>query len=153
MKLTEHRFGDWSDINYRLFTCPLPSDEDPPRFTRYDAILIMRFEGECGHGSGSASDCQFMRALTRAAVLLHRPKALVLDLSRLTFVWGELMWEFLNAGKEESADGKLPTAVVTSDRNRAGLSTMLESDKSEDPQAWLYETMSEAVAAAAKQIA
>src|SRR5690349_21152281 len=84
MQLTEQRLSDLSSIRHAYFTSPLPSRS-------YFKILIVRFEGDCGYGSGSNSDATFMSAIIAAGLQSWEPVAVILDLRQLSYEWGDQM--------------------------------------------------------------
>lgn len=113
MELTEHRFDDFSDIKYRIFTCDI-SDK------RSATAIVLRFTGSYGYGSAGNDDGQFMRTITLCALSLWNVEGVVFDLRELDYEWGDKIWGMYGRSIDPSGIDELPFATVASDRNRAG---------------------------------
>ena len=82
--------------------------------------LIAKFTGDYRYGSGGKPDLRFMGGMTRMAVAIWHPAAVVLDLSDLRYEWGDDMSELLSptfAGKK--------AAVVVSPKCARAIATLL----------------------------
>jgi hypothetical protein len=143
MDLTPHSLTEMSDVKVAFFTCPLPSKS-------YCEALIVRCTGECGFGSNSNADAQFMTAMVKAGLAAWEPVALVLDLRELKYQWGDQMLGVLCAGEGYYYDwSSPPTAVVVSGLCRDGLTSLIEKEMGGNQRAadWLYESIEDAVSA------
>ena len=138
-QLRPRRLDDLSAIECEYFTCTLPSRD-------YGTVLVVRFSGECGHGSRSNSDCAFMEAMVKAGLAAFRSLALVLDMRGLKYEWGDLMPRVLLGGQRQYVDGAFPTAVIASDANREGLTSLIRQEMDEDPAGWLFDDLDAALA-------
>jgi len=145
-QLRPRHLGELSDIECEHFTCGLPSRD-------YGAVLVVRFSGECGYGSASNSDCAYMAAMVRAGLAAFRSLALVLDMRELKYEWGDLMPRVLLAGQDQYVDAPFPTAVISSDKNREGLASLIRDEMDEKPGHWLFKDLDAALAYLDKQIA
>lgn len=132
--LRERQLGELSSIQCRFYTCDSPTLD-------YGEILVVRFEGTCGYGSGSNGDCVYMAAMTQAGLTAFEPLALVLDMRGLSYEWGDMMGHVLAAGSDQYVDAPFPTAVVVSDRCREGLTSLVQDEMDEEPEEWLFESL------------
>jgi hypothetical protein len=108
-------------------------------------VLVVRFTGDCGLGSGSDDDCRFMSAMISAGLKVFSPIALVLDLTGLGYEWGDLMSNVLLAGSKYYVIADLPTAVIASERNREGLTSLVIQEMRSNPTEWLFESLDQAL--------
>lgn len=134
MKIIPLDFADLSEAKVFFASCPLPSLPD-------DEVLIVGFEGEAGNSHEHCGTFTFMRAMITAGVVAWDPTAVVLDLRRLAYEWGDDMLRVLDV------EGDAPVAVVVSDLNREGLTSLVEEEIPGRPEDWLFESIEEAVAA------
>ncbi len=146
-----------------MFTCPSltwPTWES----------LIVEFRGECGYGCRSNGDATFMTALIKAGLEAWHPFALILDLRKMKYEWGDQMscplcagdayrpdpldleWMFLSAYLVERDVNKIPKeflefprACVVSDLNREGLTSLVRLEMRKNPAELLFETLEEAL--------
>lgn len=177
VKLTPCKFEDLCSLEYALFTCPLVSW---PEFSEMKC-LVVRFEGECGKGTSNTGQgfASFMSAIITAAIEAWEPVALILDLRELKYDWGDEMSApfdlhkylfpeqlalrsiFGNYAELKQPDLEqlgidpldLPFSVVVSEKNRTGLTSLVELELrvKKDPTTLLFERLEEAVAAVDQQ--
>ena len=76
MKLTELRLQDMSKIEVRYFTCPSTKKS-------YLNILVIKYVGAYGHGSGGNADARYMSAMAKAGIDACKPWGVIHDLSEL----------------------------------------------------------------------
>lgn len=113
----------------------------------YCTLLIAAFDGEYRHGSEGNDDADYMSAMLNAAFAVWQPLALVLDLRKLSYEWGDMMDAPLTAGQSYRAwMGGLPTVAISSSRNERALHSLIDQVMSEDPAAWLFPTREDAIA-------
>lgn len=125
---------------YAFARCRLPSQP-------YAECLIVSFEGDADSQDRGFSYA-FMNGMIAAGVGLWRPSAVVLDLSKYAYTWGDEMAQLLVRVPE-------PVAVVVSDLNRVGMTSLIEDELGGDQKAadWLFDTLAGAVAACDRQYA
>jgi hypothetical protein len=116
MELVERHLLDFSDIQYRIFTCDLGGDSEL-------TALVLEFSGRYGYGSLGNADGQFMRTITLCALSLWTVEAVVFDLRELEYEWGNTIWGMYGHSIDPSGIGDLPYATVVSDLCRAGFQT------------------------------
>jgi hypothetical protein len=68
MKLTEHRLQDMSKIEVRYLTAPSTKKS-------YLEILVIKYGGAYGFGSGGNADAIYMRAMAKAGIDAFEPWA------------------------------------------------------------------------------
>src|SRR5258708_1355025 len=140
MKLQSIRLEDLSTLKYAFFSC---SFLEQPHLI----ALIVAFEGEYGNGSRGNNDATFMEALSRAALAAWSPTALILDLRQLTYQWGDELLKAIQVGQDRYFDGPFPTAIVISEKNSEGLTSLVLHEMASDPAVWLFNSLDEALRA------
>jgi hypothetical protein len=143
-QLKERKLEELSNLRYRIYTYPLEEESYP------EAVMVA-FEGEYGIGSKGNGDAVFMRAVIMMALEAWQPQALVIDLREMTYVWGDYIVTAIAAGQGRYFDMPFPTAIVVSDRNRQGLTSLISDEMDADPSQWLFDTLEEAVRAVKAQ--
>ena len=143
MKLHPRTFRELSSASFEYFTCDFPSGA-------HGEILIVAFAGEAGNSHEHCGTFSFMDAVIAAGIQAWQPCGLVLDLSRLRYEWGDEMQRTLEIGSSWYR-GKFPTAVVVSELNRAGLTSLVTKEMDQEPDEWLFETIDLAVSAVDSQ--
>ncbi len=138
MRLIERKLKDLSNLHYKIFTCSLP------KRSHLDAIVVT-FEGEYGYGSKGDGDAHFMAAIIKAALVAWRTSALVIDLRKMTYEWGDLIAMAIAAGQDQYIDAPFPTAIIVSDHNRTGLTSLIRDEILGNPSEWLYNTLKDAI--------
>lgn len=147
MKLTTLKFEEVSSLTYELASCPLPP-------WNYLSCLIIAFKGECGHGSGSNQDAAFMAGIIRAANEVWPPVACILDLRELEYEWGDeiaRVFDTFDACRVGDSFIAFPLAVVISDKNRVGLTSLVREEMGQSPDEILFETLNDAFTAVEDQ--
>src|SRR4051794_37506179 len=79
---TEHKLSDLSDLRYSYATLGEKSGS-------CGFILVVTFEGKSGFGCRNNEDAAFMAAVISAGIEAWSPTALILDLKRLEYAWGD----------------------------------------------------------------
>lgn len=74
----------------------------------------------------------------------EHPAGLILDLRELKYSWGDEMARTLSLPSTWYG-GDFPVVVVTSDLNRAGLTSLVRDEMFSDPNEWLADSEDEAV--------
>lgn len=145
MKTTEVHLGDLSEIQCRFFTVDIPE-------LQYHSAIIIEFSGACGYGASSNADASFMEGMIAAGFHAWSPSCCILDLRRLKYEWGDMMCAVINPPHNfvsiTEEDVEYPFAVVISDLNREGLTSLVSQEMLEDPSTILFDTLE----AAAKRV-
>ncbi|MEP7284786.1 MAG: hypothetical protein ABI947_03330 [Chloroflexota bacterium] len=144
MKLHPLRLEDLSNLKYEFFSCSFLT---VPQRT----VLIVAFEGEYGYGSKGNGDASFMEAIIRAALAAWGPWALILDLRKMTYEWGDEILKAISASQERYFDLPFPTAIVISDKNSEGLTSLVLEEMFSDPATWLFNSLDAALQAVEEQ--
>jgi len=143
MKLTPRKFEEVSSLGYSIFTCPLES-------WTYMKCLVIEFRGECGYGSNSNGDAAFMTGIIKAADSIWHSAGLILDLRQLKYKWGDEMVKAIGAlGSCRVKDSYMPfpTAIIVSDLNRNGLTSLAKAEMQVDPTELLFDDIETALSA------
>jgi uncharacterized protein with HEPN domain len=81
--------------------------------------LIAKFIGAYGYGSGGHADACYMLGVTKTAVDIWGPAALILDLSELRYEWGDEMDWLLPPAVH------IPAAVVVGPHSATAIATLM----------------------------
>ncbi|MFC4068309.1 hypothetical protein [Actinoplanes subglobosus] len=103
-------------------------------------LLVVAFSGTYDESDG---DGVFMRAVLASARRAHTPAGVVLDLRDLDYRSGDMMASVLD---DAVVHGVNP-AVVVSDSCRKALTSLVTSELGEDPGAWLFGSVDDALRA------
>lgn len=156
MTLVSRSFEALSDLTYAMWTI-----EVSPRAS----VLLIEFTGEVANDKPT-NDAHFMDVVITAALTAWESQALVLDLRRLRYAWGDWMQNAIGAGRRRHRQipqgvrdlraifGELPlgpddfeTRVVVSDLCRDGLVSLVRDEMQENPANWLVDSPEEAIEA------
>jgi hypothetical protein len=86
-----------------------------------------------------------MTAMIKAGVEAFHPLVLILDLSRLTYEWGDEMADVLVAARDRYLGVEFPIAVIVSDHCREGLTSLVKDEMNVgNPEDWLFDDWSSA---------
>ena len=136
-------FDALSDINCRFVLQHYDADKDGVDCV----VLIAAFDGEYREGAQGNNDAVYMTAMLCAAFCAWTPLALVIDLEKLGYTWGDMMESPLRAGETYRRwAGGLATMVVASPRNERALRSLIDSVIGDDPDDWLRPSREEAIA-------
>ena len=112
----------------------------------YCPLLISAFDGAYRHGAAGNDDGIYMSAMLQAGFAAWQPLALVIDLRKLAYEWGDMMSAPLTAADDYRAGiGVLATTVVASGRNERALRSLIEDELQGDPDDWLFASVDIAV--------
>lgn len=136
MNIQEHKLTDLSNASYSYSMCSLLSDD------LYKA-LIVAFAGEAGNSHEHCGTFRLMDAITMAGIIAWKPSALILDLRNLKYDWGDEMQRTLTVALAWHGED-FPLAVVVSDLNREGLTSLVKHEMQEDPAKWLFNSIGDA---------
>ena len=151
MQFSERNLAQLSPLKCSFSACHSPSDSAE--------ILVVKFEGECGIGSGSNRDAAFMAALAMAGVEAWCAPAVIFDLRELRYEWGDELTRLFSVKPQtfhpeyvfdqilsptlESYE--YPIAIVVSDLNRKGLTSLVAQELRKRPEDFLFDTLESAV--------
>ena len=110
---------------------------------RFWYTLIAKFSGTYRSGSAGAPDAHFIVGIAQTAVSMWHPGALVLDLRKLCYVWGDEMDGVLSS---HSYYG-IPFAVVGSDECLPAIGTLFNGVDSKIPATdtdYIFDNLEEA---------
>ena len=126
-------------ITHAYFETKLPS---PP----HHDVLVVQFTGQSGFGCANNSNARYMAAMIHAGLTSFSPIGVLLDLREMAYEWGDMMAQPLCGGHAHYANGRnLPLAVVISDVNRGGLTSLVTDELGLDPSSLLFESMEAAL--------
>lgn len=145
MELTEYRLQDLSKIEVQYFTAPsLKQWKLAARLISY-RILVVKYIGVFGWGSGGRGDGTFMGAMARAGIHALKPDGIIHDLSELSYEWGDDLSGVMHIGSEKKS--KDARAVVVGPKCEDAVRTLCLGEKSREPLekiGWVFRTLAEA---------
>jgi hypothetical protein len=158
--LKQISFEDLSNIHVEMFLSP--GDDERGN------TLIAKFDGDYGIGCKGNLDAKFMQGAICRAVLSWEIDSIVLDMSNLSYEWGDMMVNVLLAADvhEENRDSKLvseifgdaavsrscPTKIVVSVKCKHALTSLLKNEMHERPEDWLFDDVATALQAAKRAV-
>lgn len=86
-----------------------------------------------------------MGAMVKAGLEAFDSLALVLDFECLGYEWGDMMGNVIAAGAGRYLNAEFPTAVIVSDKNRKGLTSLVEKEMGRNSAEWLFESLDQAI--------
>ena len=175
IQLTPRKFEYLCSLEYSLATCAMISWPQREQME----CLVVEFSGECGKGTCNSRTgyAEFMSAIVKAAVEAWKPVALILDLRQLKYEWGDEMNGLFYAcdsfqpgpltlrsifgvypdlaeselSKMTKESLSFPTAVIVSELNRTGMTSLVKDEMGKSPDDLLFETLEDALAAVDRQ--
>lgn len=123
-----------SQISHELFLMEMPSK-------KYVNILVAKFSGEYGYGSGGNIDAEYMYATLISALSFSGASGVILDFTELSYQWGDKMGLVLSA----PADRDLPLVVVGSELCEKSLKSLIEDELLIEDQNMLFKDIESAV--------
>lgn len=81
--------------------------------------MILEFSGVYGWGSEGNRDADFIAAMKAAALEVLSAEAVVFDLRKFRYEWGNRIWNVLACHRPDGGDA-LPAVLVISDECRKG---------------------------------
>lgn len=106
-------------------------------------VLVVRFEGVYRIGSAGNDDATFMVSLGNAGVDALDPDAIIIDLSRLNYKWGDMMDSVFGIGGER----ELPMALVVGVDCRYAIGTLCFGENSKTDaceKEWIFDSLDDA---------
>lgn len=137
MKFFSIDITQWSDVKATFSVA-----EDPRIGTH---TLLARFSGEASNQRPHSYD-QII-ALMAANMVVVESDAVILDFTDLKYEWGDEMGGVLYYCSHHPmyADLRIPVAVITSELNREGLTSLVRDEMWEDPNNWLFSDLDSAI--------
>lgn len=126
IELEDLHLKSLSDIDVSLFRAR--SRREAP-----GNILIVRYAGTYRYGSAGNRDARFMYAHGEAAIAAWSPSAVVIDLRKLHYQWGDMLERVFDVGARSYVDSKFPRSVVVGPDCEEPIRTLLLGERSEEP--------------------
>ena len=113
---------------------------------RAEEILVIEFSGVYPVGSDGNSDAHYMYAMGKAAIYAWNPKAIILDMSNLSYQWGDMLEMVFDIGARYYGRA-LPRAIVVGPKCHNAVHTLINGLGADDPHApieYVFTSLSEA---------
>ncbi|HNM02576.1 MAG TPA: hypothetical protein PKK05_06650 [Leptospiraceae bacterium] len=121
MNITECRLQTEGDLSFRIQKAYFESGAEK----RSKAVLIIKFAGFHGEGSGGNRNSEFMKTVISASLGLFLSDMLILDLTELKYEFGDSLASVLDIPSGiKSRDYE--TVLAVSDLCRKGLLSLME---------------------------
>ncbi|MBK7885261.1 MAG: hypothetical protein IPJ81_16890 [Chitinophagaceae bacterium] len=114
-------------------------EEGYSRITNYLNILVIKYAGVYGVGSGGNSDATFMFAKAAFAIAAIEPFAIIIDLTDLKYVWGDQLEMIFNIQK--------PMALIVGEHCQEAIGTLIHGIESIEPPttiSWIFDNLEDA---------
>ncbi len=137
---TQKRLEELSEIKYEVHIGK--SSE-----VNYLEIMVLKFMGVYGFGSTGNSDAIFMRAIGEAVLEAWEPGGLIIDLSELSYEWGDQLEYVFGMGSYKYRDMPFPIALIVGDKSEEAIRTLLvgiKSTKGLNEIGWVFKEISDA---------
>lgn len=134
------KLEDLSNIQYEVHT-------GTSRVVNYLEIMILKFIGDYGYGSAGNSDATYMSAIGKAVLEAWEPGGLIIDLSDLSYEWGDRIESIFFVGEEKYLDTPFPVALIVGRRSEEAIRTLivgLESNKTIEEIGWVFKDLNSA---------
>lgn len=136
----QKKLEDLSEIEYEVH---IGSSNE----VNYLKIMILKFIGEYGFGSAGNSDAKYMRAMGEAVLEAWNPGGLILDLSDLSYEWGDQLEDVFYIGSYKYRDKPFPIALIVGDKSEEAVRTLIvgiNSTKALNEIGWVFRDLSSA---------
>lgn len=134
------KLEDLSNIRYEVYIGDSIS-------VSYLEIMILKFTGHYGFGSEGNSDAAYMNAMGKAALEAWEPGGLIIDLSDLSYEWGDRLETLFNIGNEKYCDTPFPIALIVGPKSKEAIRTLLlgiDSKQEIEEIGWIFNCLDEA---------
>ncbi|MCP1135273.1 hypothetical protein NKT34_18390 [Paenibacillus polysaccharolyticus] len=114
---------------------------------KYCKIMILKFVGEYGYGSGGNSDAIYMCAIGKAVLEAWEPAGLILDFSELTYEWGDQLEDVFYIGEDQYRNIPFPVALIVGERSEEAIRTLIlgvYSDQTTEDIDWVHRDLNSA---------
>lgn len=105
-------------------------------------VLVVQYSGTYGIGSGGNSDAVYMTAMGKAAIEAFDPDALILDMTRLSYEWGDLIEQVFDVG-----ENRAPVALIVGENCRIAIGTLCFGENSTTDaceEDWIFDSLNDA---------
>lgn len=112
----------------------------------YSVILLAKFVGQA---SNSHHSCyRHIEVMMAGNMVAAVPDAVILDFSELEYEWGDEMGGVLFYCSNHPIETcvRIPVAVVTSELNRDGLTSLVRDEMHQPLEEWLVDSVEDAIA-------
>ncbi|MDQ0059988.1 hypothetical protein [Paenibacillus harenae] len=136
----QNKFEELSDIKYEVHI-------GNSYIVDYQTIMILKFIGVYGLGSSGNSDATFMCAIGKAALEAWDPSGLIIDLSDLSYQWGDLLERVFDIGNDKYIDAPFPLALIVGNSSEEAVRTLLlgiDSKKTIKEIGWVFKDLKDA---------
>ncbi len=112
----------------------------------HSTVLLAAFDGHAFSSHGQSS-FRHIEALTAGNMVAIEPDAVILDFTNLKYDWGDEMAGVLFYCSNHPIETglKIPVAVVTSDLNLDGLTSLVRDEMLECTTDWLFADLNAAI--------
>ncbi len=112
------------------------------------SILIARYAGTYRFASAGNRDARFMYANGEAAIAAWSPSAVVIDLRKLHYTWGDMLERVFDVGARSYVDSRFPRAVVVGEHCEEPIRTLILGEYSKEPLStieWIFRDFEKAL--------
>ena len=138
MKLTKIEIIPENKITLEVFCAAMPS-------VAYLKVLVMKFSGVYGDGSGGNGDANYMSSMTLAALSFTDPFGLIFDFTHLSYDLGDMMTNVIFVGENRWVNDKFPLAIIVSDKCEVAITSLLRQEHSMEDLSLLHESLDSAL--------
>lgn len=119
----------------------------------YSTVLLASFHGHAFNSHGQSS-FRHIEVLMAANMVAIEPDAVILDFTSLKYVWGDEMARVLFYCSNHPIETglKIPVAVITSELNVVGLTSLVRDEMDEHPENWLFNSRETAIDAVRRRL-
>ena len=112
----------------------------------YSTILLATFIGHAFNSHGQSS-FRHIEVLMAANMVAIEPDAVILNFSKLKYEWGDQMAGvlFYCSNHPIETGVRIPVAVITSELNLEGLTSLVRDEMLESTDDWLFDDLTAAV--------
>ena len=107
--------------------------------TSTEQILIISFKGEYRSGSRGNNDADLMTGIVFTANKLFNPSKIIIDLSELSYSWGNRLLYPLNASNKDSL------AIVVGKKSKNGVFSLFGFTQPNERPVNVFDTIEEAI--------
>lgn len=117
-------------------------------------ILLATFWGHAFNSDGQSS-FRHIEVLMAANMVAIESAAVILDFTKLKYEWGDEMAGVLFYCSNHPLETglKIPVAVITSELNSEGLTSLVRDEMHERPEDWLYADLDAAIVSVQSRMA
>ncbi|MEK5476302.1 hypothetical protein NYE70_05055 [Paenibacillus sp. FSL R5-0407] len=136
----QKKLEDLSEIQYEVHI-------GSSNVVNYLKIMVLKFIGEYGFGSAGNSDAIYMRAMGEAVLEAWNPGGLIIDLSELSYEWGDRLEDVFYIGSYKYRDKPFPIALIVGDKSEEAVRTLIvgiNSNKALNEIGWVFRDLSSA---------